>query len=135
MRLLGVDYGEVRVGLALGDTETRIASAWKTVERTDDISLIKVLQACMCEESLERIVIGIPRPLSDQTRETDQAKTIRRFIGMLQEAGCLVDEEDETWSSALAARQSREAGKKGKRDDFAAAIILQSYLDRYGVSS
>ncbi len=130
MRIIGLDYGEKRVGVAIGDTITRLASPRDVWKRQDDASIIGRLQELCHIEQVSHIVVGVPHPLSDQTRETDQTKTIRGFITCLRVAGFVVVEENETWSSAIAARQTREMEKKGKRDDLAAAVILQTYLDR-----
>lgn len=130
MRVLGVDYGSARVGLALGDTETRIAAPWSVVVRKDDQQVIGEILEIAKREGVDLLVVGIPRPLANQTRETDQAQTIRFFVDRLRDAGLKVEEENETWSSSLAAKQGIEAGFHGKRDDLAAANILQGYLDR-----
>lgn len=130
MRILCLDYGSRRVGVALGDTETRMASPWDIWDGSDEDALVRRVRETLAREQIEKVVVGIPRPLGDRSRETDQAKEIRIFIARLRQEGIPVEEEDETLSSALAARQTREAGQRGKRDDLAAAVILQSYLDR-----
>lgn len=130
MRVLGVDYGSARVGLAMGDTESHVASPWGVLERENDSQVILALLALVQKEDIGLIVVGVPRPLADQHRETDQAQRILKFIDMLREQKVEVIEENETWSSSLAAKQGIEAGSRGKRDDLAAANILQGYLDR-----
>jgi RNase H-fold protein (predicted Holliday junction resolvase) len=90
------------------------------------------IQEIVKQEGIDRLVVGVPKPLKDRTRETDQAKEIRGFMASLREKGFDVVEEDETWSSAIAARQVEEMGRRGKRDDLAAMAILQTYLDRMG---
>ncbi len=130
MRVLGVDYGAARVGLALGDTEVGIAGPWRVLPHTDDARLVAALLEIVKREDIQLVVVGIPYPLADQTRETAQALSIRRFVNCLEAAELRVCEENETWSSSLAAKQGREAGIHGKRDDLAAANILQGFLDR-----
>jgi len=130
MRILGIDYGRVRIGIALGDTETKIASPWRVIVNEDVDDVLHRLGEIIKQERVERLVIGIPRPLHDQTRETDQAREIRDFAKQLSVLGLPVEEENETWTTALAATQAKEMGERGKRDDLAAAAILQSYLDR-----
>lgn len=131
MRIIGLDYGGARVGVALGDTVTRLASPWDVWEGMDDDALVHQVKETLALENADMVVIGVPRPLGDRARETDQAKVIRGFIARLREAGVQVVEEDETLSSALAAAQSRERDERGKRDDLAATAILQTYLDRH----
>lgn len=130
MRLLGIDYGRARIGLALGDSDSRVASPMEVLEEKNEEAAIRRIQDIAKQEGITRIVVGIPKPLKDRNRETDQAKEIRGFIAALREKGLDVVEEDETWSSAIAARQVEEMGRRGKRDDLAAASILQTYLDR-----
>lgn len=130
MRVLGVDYGSARVGLAMGDTETRIAGPWKVLIRKDDQQLLEELVGIIQQEGIDRVVVGLPHPLADQQRDTDQTQRIRRFIELARAERIDVVEENETWSSSLAAKQGREAGLRGKRDELAAANILQGYLDR-----
>lgn len=130
MRILGLDYGSTRVGVALGDIVTRLASPWDVWEGLDDDALVQKVKETLALENVDMVVVGVPHPLGDRTRETDQAKVIRGFITRLRESGVRVVEEDETFSSALAATQSRERDERGKRDDLAATAILQTYLDR-----
>ncbi|MCC7522920.1 Holliday junction resolvase RuvX [Candidatus Uhrbacteria bacterium] len=130
MRLIGLDYGSARIGVALGDTETRVASPWNVIINDSIEDTVERLQDLVKREKVEAIVVGIPRPLADQSRETNQAKEIRVFIEDLKKAGFMVFEENETLTSKIAADQVKEMGQKGKRDDLAAAAILQGYLDR-----
>ncbi len=135
MRVLGVDYGARRVGIALGDTETRLASPWRVLTPRSSEHLVQELLTLAREEQVERFVVGVPHPLSDPSRETDQAREIRAFIANLSRQGVEVIEEDESLSSRLACVQAEEMDEHKKRDDLAAAVILQTYLDRYGVSA
>lgn len=131
MRALGIDYGSKRIGVALGDTESRIASPWEVVEfesREEALARIREIAAL---EDAKLIVVGIPRPLKDTALKNEQVEEIRNFIEDLKSAGLEVEEEDETLTSRLAAVQVRDRGERGKRDDLAAAAILQAWLDRY----
>lgn len=130
MRVIGVDYGSARVGIAIGDTETGIASPWSVIKRESDDQVIQALVTLAQQEGAEHFVVGIPKPLADQQRDTDQTTRVRAFVIALCATGMRVEEENETWSSSLAAKQGIEAGSKGKRDDLAAANILQGWLDR-----
>ncbi|MBU2613094.1 Holliday junction resolvase RuvX [Patescibacteria group bacterium] len=130
MRVLGIDFGGKRVGVALGDTESCIASPWAELPGEDRLDLLRRIHEIAEREGVGTIVVGVPRPLGKQSRETNQAKTIRAFIEDVKAQGLPVVEADETLSSKLAATQQRERGESGKRDDLAAAAILQSWLDR-----
>lgn len=130
MRVLGIDYGARRVGLAIGDTESRIASAWGIITWDDQLTLLAKIHDVLKRDLVELIVIGIPRPLRQSGNENDQVREIRTFVEALSGLGCRVVEQDETMSSQLAARYTQEMGEKGKRDDLAAVAILQTWLDK-----
>lgn len=132
MRVLGIDYGSRHVGVALGDTETRVASPWEVITTDSRLDLMRRIHEIVELEKIGTIVVGVPQPLRDRTRETDQAKEIRSFIEDLKAQGVPIVEADESLSSKLAASQMRERGESGKRDDLAAAAILQSWLDSSG---
>ena len=130
MRILGLDYGSARIGVALGDPITRVASPWSIIANDSFDDVLIRLQELVRRESVTKLVVGVPRPLGDQSRETDQAKEILAFIAKLKDAGFEVEEENETLTSKIAADQVKEMGERGKRDDLAAAAILQHYLDK-----
>lgn len=130
MRILGIDYGEKRVGIALGDTESGIATPWGVVPNEGALALLARIHDIVNRDLVEAIVIGIPRPLRDASMENEQVRIVRSFMNGLEGLGIPVHEEDETLTSRLAARQAEEMGEREKRDDLAAAAILQTWLDR-----
>lgn len=132
MRLLGVDYGRGRIGIALGDTDSRLATPLEVLKTSGGSLLVLTerLVALAKQEGITDIVMGVPFPLHDQTHETAQTKEIRQVIEACRAAGLVVHEENETWSTRLAERQAREGERRGPADDLAAAAILQGYLDR-----
>ncbi len=130
MRILGLDYGSARIGVALGDPITRVASPWSIIANDSFEDVLIRLRELAKRESVTKLVVGVPKPLGDQSRETDQAREIRSFISKLKTEGFDVEEENETLTSKIAADQVKEMGERGKRDDLAAAAILQQYLDR-----
>ena len=141
MRILGIDHGSKRVGLALGDTESRIASPWGVITWDDKLTLLARIHDVIRRDLVEAIVIGIPRPLKDASLKNEQVTEIRAFIEELKGLGIPVHEVSEAMSSKLAARQmedahpvergrQRGAGALEKRDDLAAANILQTWLDK-----
>jgi putative Holliday junction resolvase len=141
MRILGIDYGDARVGLALGDTDSRIASPWGVITESDQLTVLSKIHDIIQRDFVDEIVVGIPRPLKDSKHENAQVKHVRNFIEALKKLGKVVHEENESLSSKLAARQlesskpvergrKRGAGALEKRDDLAAAAILQTWLDR-----
>lgn len=131
MTLLGLDVGEARIGLAMGDSAIRIASPWGIVEAQPEALAFVQLRDLIKRERVEQIVIGMPHLLREPGHETEQQRQIRawaeRFEKMI-DVPCAF--ADETLSTALAARWQNERQQKGKRDDLAAVAILQAYLDR-----
>ena len=119
MRYLGIDYGEKRIGLALSDPEAKIAFPHSTVANIPDI--LKVIK----DEGAGEIVVGLPYSLDGS--ESKQAEVIRGFAAELKSAVELpIVFENELFTSKIAeATSSRE-----HTDAAAAALILQSFLDR-----
>ena len=132
MRVLGIDYGEKNVGIALGDTESKIATPWGVLPNEGSLPLLSRLHDIVARDLVEAIVVGIPRPLRDSRLENDQVREVRKFMAGLEGLGVKIHEEDEALTSKIAARQAQEMGEKEKRDDLAAAAILQSWLDDRG---
>ncbi|MEX2598941.1 MAG: Holliday junction resolvase RuvX [Dehalococcoidia bacterium] len=140
-RILALDIGERRIGLASGDTETRLAVPAGVIERhgTDDDYKAVVREATARDSGL--ILAGMPISLNG--RLGPQAEITRAFIDRLREFTDIpIETRDERYSSAEAERHLREArpqqgrGKPGKAsrgavDTGAAAVILQSYLDSH----
>jgi putative Holliday junction resolvase len=130
VKLLGVDYGERRIGLAIA--EGSLAEPLAIVDvRNRKGALEKIAQICRQEE-ISQIVIGLPRdPEGNLTIEdrkiVDLARELRKLLG------CPVVFGDETLTSQEAVRKMVEVGKPRRKrrrlDDVAAALILQEYLD------
>ena len=132
-RILGIDPGKARLGLAVTDPERRIASPLANYTRRsleqDDVYLKKVIEA----EEIGQIVIGLPVHLDG--REGEQAQAARAFGQWLaQTTGlpCIFwDERFSTHSAeaALWAAGLTHKKRKARRDQVAAQVMLQAYLD------
>ena len=121
-KYLGIDWGEKRIGLALGDSETNIAMPYKTVKNIDEIR--KIIK----QENIETIVIG--KPLSIANSQFPISREFNKFITDFKKYIKIpIKLFDERLSSKAADKLT--GGKKAKagRDELAAMIILQSYLD------
>jgi putative Holliday junction resolvase len=133
VRIMGVDPGMKRVGIAVGETEVGFASPVTTLQRTGDIELIEALAAEARRLEVERIVVGLPVRMNGL--EGPEAKRARRLCADLSKAtGVAVVPWDERLTTSQAERALRESGKKGadKRariDQAAATVLLQGYLD------
>jgi putative Holliday junction resolvase len=133
-RILAVDWGERRVGLAVSDPQGILATGLKTlVVRGASDALVRVA-AIAAEREVERIVVGLPLLLSGERGEA--AEHAQRFADALKaRTGLPVDTYDERLTSALSERRLREAGGRRGRsrtrvDEGAAVALLESFLLR-----
>jgi len=134
MRVLGLDIGERRIGVALSDSLRIIAGALTVVERVTEDAALKQIIDLARENEVERIVVGMPRSLDGSLGK--QAQAVQSFVDLLKERTDIpVVTWDERLSTVAAERTMLEVGmkrdkRKKRRDSLAAAIILQGYLDR-----
>ena len=132
-RVLGVDYGTVRVGLAVSDPDRKLAFPLTTyARRTRDLDAA-FFRALVAEEGVGMILVGLP--VHTDGREGQKAAEARAFGRWLAEAtGLPVALFDERFTTAQAEAALWEAGlthkkRKERRDRVAAQILLQTYLD------
>ena len=133
-RLLAIDYGTRRVGLALSDPLKMIASPYRTIINKGNSNLIVEIERIIASEDVEQTIIGLPLGMAGQ--KTEQTKKVEEFVDKLTDRGIIIKYEDERWSSVAAKRSMKEQNiksgyNKGLVDQTAAAIFLQQYLDRH----
>ncbi len=132
-RLLAIDPGKVRLGLAISDSERRIASPLTTYTRRNPALDALFFKKIVADEDVAAIVIGLP--IHEDGGEGEQAKAARVFGAWLHEATGLPcafhDERFTTFAaeSALLGAGLTKKKRKARRDRVAAQIILQAYLD------
>lgn len=133
-RIIGIDYGKARVGVAISDPLKIIASP---VETVPSAKIIEYLQKYARSQSVELFVVGWPLNMNGTPAQA--AEDVERFLKQLRKAfpDIPVSLEDERFSTVLAHRAMIDGGmKKSQRRDknsvdrISAAIILQSYLDK-----
>lgn len=133
-RLIGIDYGRKRTGLAASDPLGIFASALETVPSA---KIIDYLQKYSEKETITRFVVGYPMNLDG--RPSEAAADVDAFLPVLKKAfpGIPVELEDERFTSVLAHKAMIDGGMKYKDrrnkasvDRISAAIILQGYMDR-----
>ena len=132
-RLLAIDYGARRVGLALSDPLKMIASPYRTIINKNNTILIEEIERIIAAEDVELTIMGLPLGMAGQ--KTEQTKKVEEFVDKLTDRGIIIKYEDERWSSVAAKRSMKEQNiKSGYNKDLvdqtAAAIFLQQYLDR-----
>jgi putative Holliday junction resolvase len=132
-RLLAIDPGKVRLGLAVSDAERRLASPLTTYTRRDTEQDLRFLLTTIEEHEISQIILGLPVHLSG--REGEQARAARALGALLaQRTGlpCIFWDERFTtraaesalWTAGLTHKQRKE-----RRDRVAAQMLLQDYLD------
>lgn len=132
-RILALDYGRKRTGVAVSDPLKIIANGLTTVPTHE---LLVFLQNYMVKEQVERILIGLPKQMSGELSES--MNYIRPFVARLKKTfpDIPVEFVDERFTSVLAHQAMLDGGLKKKErqnkalvDEISATIILQSYLE------
>lgn len=121
MKILGIDYGRKKIGLAIADGS--LASPWKVIRYKDTKILSEQIKQVVEQEKIEKIVVGI-----SEGEMGEESKGFAKRIG--------AETFDETLSTQKARALSREAGigrkkRQNLEDAYAAAVMLQSYLETY----
>jgi putative Holliday junction resolvase len=130
-RILGVDFGRARIGVAISDELGLLAHPVETIPFSKES--IRRLASIAREKNVQRIVVGVPRLMSGGLGSA--AEEVMEFVQDLRKtAECEVVTWDERLTTAAAHRALRDAGKKtrmtrGYVDQVAAQMILQGYLD------
>lgn len=120
---LGVDWGEKRIGLALADNETKLATPFKTVENVNEVA------RAVESERIDIIVLGKPFQISNL--KLPISKQFEEFLSELKsKINITIELVDERLSSKAADALAGDKKTKSSRDEVAAMLILQSYLDK-----
>lgn len=132
-RILGVDYGERRVGLAVSDPLGITAQPGGVVTVSSPRGAIHALDDAVAKHEAVHVVIGLPKSMSG-TIGPKARETIRFVAAFQRTSSVAVSLWDERLTSAAAGRVFDEAGvdsrrRRGKVDAMAAQLILQGYLD------
>jgi putative Holliday junction resolvase len=132
-RILALDLGRKRIGLAISDELGITAQGLDTLEREGRREDIETLRRLAAERGVERFLIGDPLHMSgDASRQGDYTREFARELA--RKTGLAVEFRDERWTSREAERTIRGSGVANKSrkpviDRLSAVILLQSYLD------
>jgi putative Holliday junction resolvase len=127
MRILAVDFGERRIGLATSDAGGRLATPRETILRRDDDAAVDAIVSFCATEEIEAILFGIPR--SPEGLESPFAARIRSFARKVEAKTDLpIRFHEETLTSNEAARRLPPGSGKEAVDRAAAAVLLEDYL-------
>jgi putative Holliday junction resolvase len=139
VRVLGIDYGARRIGLALSDATATLASPWRLLQRPSSeaetlrIMIEEIDTLAKDDDGLEAVVVGWPRRLDGSpTHQTAIVETFARLLEAKIAVPVILQDErlsSHEAESRLATRESDWRKRKAKLDAMAAAVILQDYLD------
>jgi putative Holliday junction resolvase len=133
-RILGVDFGKARIGLAVSDELGMLAHPLETIPGARIDEAAKRIAQIAREKNVERVVLGLPRHMGGEMGAA--AAEVNAFADKLRPLlSCELVMWDERLTTTAALRALRDAGKKTKHtrgvvDQVAAQMILQGYLDR-----
>ncbi|WP_121354895.1 Holliday junction resolvase RuvX [Flavisolibacter nicotianae] len=134
-RILSIDYGKKRTGLAVTDPLKIIATGLTTVETP---KLMAYLKDYILREGVEEVIIGMPTNMDDS--DTHATPLVKTFIGQFKKAfpSLPISEVDERFTSKMASQAMLQMGLKKKQrqnkalvDEIAATIMLQEYMNRF----
>lgn len=127
-KILALDYGKSKVGLAWADGETKIAFAWKTLENNKDF--FQNLAEAIEKENIKKIIIGIPTHVNIKKKEYEVKEIGKRILELMPLLE--VEYQDEMFTTKIAQANLIQKGVKRIKkydDQEAARIILQAWLD------
>jgi len=133
MRILSLDVGDVRIGVAVSDPMGMLASPHSVIERTSLQKDCERVRQLVEQLTAEEIIVGLP--LRTDNKESTMARKVEEFAQTLRQVVSVpVRLVDERFSTQIANAALRAAGQSGKKrreniDAAAAAVILQGYLD------
>ena len=130
-RILSIDHGEVRIGLAMTDPMKIISSPFKTIKNMGDENVLSELKDIILENDIELIILGHPMGLNGQ--KTKKTEHVEKFAEKLEKLGKPIVLFDESFSTVRAHQIIHEMGKKTGNskdiiDALAAQVILEDYL-------
>ena len=131
-RILGVDYGDTRIGLAISDNTKSIAFPYQTVQNKNTKYVIEFLEKLIIKKKIDCFVIGLPIGLNG--KDTNQTKKVRLFAETLEVLNVSIFFQDERLTSVTAKKSLIEENiktgyMKEKIDERAASIFLQQFID------
>ena len=124
---LGVDYGEAKVGLAIAESETRIAFVYGTIP--NDRELLQNILEIVKKEKIETVVVGVPKRVKDKKISYAGEKLGESLL----QKGITVAYQDEIYSTKIARENLKEKGARNINrfdDEESARIILDSFLQK-----
>lgn len=133
MKILALDFGKARIGVALGELGSSFVFGRGIIKRSNQAEDVQAVKARLEQEGAELVVLGLPQQL--QGGQSKQSQRVKAFARALNAAGIATDFEDERFTSIVAQQHMLASGisrkqrqDKGRVDEGAAVLILESYL-------
>ena len=133
MNILSIDYGEKRIGFAIGDTERKIPNPLQVIQNNSIVSIIEEIKKIVLSYNVEKIVIGIP--LNEDSSISEQSNIVKEFSLIVEKELNIdvigVDERFSSVDAEILLLEQDMSRKKRKKiiDALAASIILQRYFE------
>ena len=133
MRILALDVGEKRIGVALSDALNIIAQGLETIDRTSDKETLNKIKELIKEHGVTKIIVGMPFNMNGS--KGPSAQSVEDFISLIKKSGGIdIEAVDERLTTAQGERMLLQADvsrkkRKSSIDKIAAQLILQVYLD------
>jgi len=132
-RLLGIDHGLARIGLAVSDESRMVARELTVIKRTSNKGDFERINRIANEQNVVGIVVGVPfAPEHEERGQRTQADTVKNWVGRFEKTTSL---PILLWDENLTSIDAQEIARRQRRkrtepiDDLAARVMLQSYLD------
>ena len=125
MKYLAIDYGESKVGLALGDDETHLALPYKIIKNAGWEKLFEELRDIIRAENIEQVIVGLP--LNTRGESSQQSQNVRKFAAELSNQ---IEPEITLADEMFSSQAAKKLGAGKRDDDIAAMVTLQTYLDQ-----
>lgn len=138
-RILGIDYGTVRIGLALSDPTGTLASPLPCLEKKSIPQIRTALTELIQNHDIAKIIVGLPRNMDGSYGPS--AEKVRYFISQIESnLNIPIETQDERLTTVQASKQLSSIGMsqkdlRKKLDSSSASLILQQYLDRKGLTA
>ena len=137
MRLMGIDYGDARVGIALSDPLMIMSQGYKTIQNDGTDALFEEIAAIIKEKEVTKIVIGLPKNMDNsQGFRTDATMEFAEKLKTFTDVEIDFSDERLTTVSAhgfLNEMNVRGKKRKGAVDTLSAALILETYMKKKGL--
>lgn len=133
--VLGLDVGDARIGLAVGEVGRTLAFGRGHLERRGEAHDVEAVAELARSEGASRVVVGLP--LRTDGSDSQQTRRARSFAAALERAGLSVSLEDERFTTRIAQQRlldaplgRRDRQEKGRLDEASAVLILEGWLTR-----